>query len=447
MRKFFYIFIGLLCVCLVSCENNSQTTTVKSSVAKLSAFKFASNDSIPGLAKAVFTIEERLDTGLVWNKDSMLYGTRLDTVVPKFTFAATPGSATLRLPDTTVSLTGYDTLDFTKQPIYLTIRSQDNSTTKTYEIRATVHQADPDLYMWEPLNTVGVYPKDDSEQRVLEWKNMFLMIASNGFEISAFRSPDAITWTSLSAPTGLPAGTRVRQMISDGNTLYYAQDSTVYTCTDGVAWNAHKVSHAVQTMIMYWNEQVWVLIEKDARYELAIYEGDSLRLTGLQPEGEFPISDFATVVFNSASERQRAMVIGGFAENGKSLNTRWNFEYSRHFAQNNGYRMQEFSIDRPSFTSLTGVSIISYNGELQLFGGVDDKMTYFGRDIWISQDEGLNWIKADTAKNQLPEAYQARQKQTAIVRDNYIYLFGGQDATTTYSDVYRGRLNSINWDN
>ena len=74
-------------------------------------------------------------------------------------------------------------------------------------------------------------------------------------------------------------------------------------------------------------------------------------------------------------------------------------------------------------------------------------MTYLGRDIFISENEGLTWTAADTTKNQLPEVYQARQKQTAIVRDNYIFLFGGQDSHITYSDVYRGRLNSIDWDN
>ena len=67
------------------------------------------------------------------------------------------------------------------------------------------------------------------------------------------------------------------------------------------------------------------------------------------------------------------------------------------------------------------------------------------RIILISNDEGLTWTKADTAKNQLPAVYQARQKQNAIVRDNNIYLFGGQDTETTHSDVYKGRLNSIDW--
>ena len=91
------------------------------------------------------------------------------------------------------------------------------------------------------------------------------------------------------------------------------------------------------------------------------------------------------------------------------------------------------------------MSVVWYDDKLLLFGGVDKDMSYFGRDILVSTDEGLNWTKADTTKNQLPEVYQARQKQTAIVRDNDIYLFGGQDARTTYSDVYRGRLNSIDW--
>ena len=433
MKHFLYIIMGLMVVIMTGCDNNTNTTTL-SSVAQLKAFSFAKNDSFPGLAAAVFTIDERLDTGLVWNKDSMLYGTRLDSVVPRFTFATTPGAAFLTFPDTTVVLTGYDTLDFNPRPIYLTLRSADKSTTKVYEIRPSVHRIDPDLYTWTQL-TASVYPEDDSEQRVVELGADFVMVVSNGFELRVFRSADGAEWSSPAVPTGLPAGTRVRQIISDGNTLYYGQDNAVYTSTDAVTWTAHNVSYDVRTMLLYWNEQVWALTGDEGNYELATYANGALTLTGLRPDGLFPVSDFASVTFHSPSLRERAMIIGGFAENGQSLNTRWNLEYSRHTPENNGYRLQEFSIDRPSFKSLTGISVIDYNGQLLLFGGVDDKMTYYGRDILISDDEGLNWYAADTAKNQLPEVYQARQKQTAIVRNNDIYLFGGQDKQTTFSDV------------
>ena len=251
--------------------------------------------------------------------------------------------------------------------------------------------------------------------------------------------------TGPDAVSGLPAGTKVRQIISDGTTLYYGQGNAVYTSTDATTWTANTTTYNVVTMLLYWNERAWALTGENEDYELAYMDGTTLTLSGLKPENSmFPVSDFATVTFQSPSLRDRAMIIGGFAENGLSLNTRWNLEYSEHIEGQ--YRMQEFSIDRPSFTALTGVSVISYNDQLLMFGGVDADMTYFGRDILISLDEGLNWTKADTAKNQLPAVYKARQKQTAIVRNNNIYLFGGQDQTTTYSDVYCGRLNSIEWE-
>lgn len=443
MKHFLYILVSLATITLCACKTKSGSNSSTSSVAKLSAFGFAKNDSMPGLAAAVFTIDERIDTGLVWNKDSILYGTSLERVVPKFTFAATPSAAWINLADTICYLTGYDTLDFTKLPIYLSVRSYDRTTTKVYEIRPTVHQVDPDLYTWEQL-TKSIYGQDDSEQRALPLNDLFVLIKSNGFALHVYQSADGISWTDQGEPTGLPAGTKVRQMISDRSHLYYAQDDKIYTSLDAVTWTALDAAYPVITMLLYWNDRAWALVENEG-YELAYVDADTLALSGLRPNGDFPISEFASVCFQSASLRERAMIIGGFAENGKSLNTRWNLEFSAHPSPKGTYRMEEFSIDRPAFKSLTGISVIWYNNQLLLFGGVDENMNYYGRDILISTDEGLNWNLADTTKNQLPEVYQARQKQTAIVRDGYIYLFGGEDAATTYSDVYRGRLNSIDW--
>ena len=82
-----------------------------------------------------------------------------------------------------------------------------------------------------------------------------------------------------------------------------------------------------------------------------------------------------------------------------------------------------------------------------MFGGVDADMQYLGRDILVSNDEGLTWTAADSVKNSLPDVYNARQKQSVLVRDNAIYVFGGEQQDRTFSDVYRGKLNSIDWDN
>lgn len=445
MKRFLYISLIFTLFVLCSCEKSTSTSSQNRSLAQLTRFAFAAADSMPGLAKAQFTIKELLDTGLIENADSMLYGTSLKRVVPRFTFASTPDAAYLTFPDGIYVLTGSDTLDFTKDPIYLTIRSADKSNTKVYRIKPNVHQADPDLYEWNLLNA-GVYGEDDSEQRVLEFGGDFLMIASTGYSINMYRSPDGESWSDLGSPTGLPAGTKVRQIVSNGNSLFYGQDSMMYISTDAVNWTGTKTKHPIVTTLLYWNKEVWSLTTNDSlQYELATWSGDSLLMSGLVPGDEFPVSDFGSVSFLSSSMRERAMIIGGFAENGSSLNTRWNIEYSTHIKENRGYRLQEFSMENAPFQSLTGLSVIWYNNQLQLFGGVDEKMTYLGRDFLISTNEGLTWTKADTTKNRLPDVYQARQKQSVIVRDNTIYLFGGQDAQTTHSDVYKGRLNSIDW--
>ena len=450
MRKFFYILIALFVIGLTACDDSSSSSTTPSSVAQLTAFAFAANDSMPGLGAAVFTVEERLDSGLVWNKDSILYGTRLDSVVPRFTYAATPDAAWLTLPDTTCALTGYDTLDFTKGPIYLSIRSADKANTKTYEIRATVHQIDPDLYNWTRLTPSMYAPGDphatgDLEQQIVELGTDFVLLSSNGFTLRAYRSPDGENWTHTGVPAGLPAGTNVRRIISSADSLYYAQDNTVYTSADALTWKKHTVPQNVITALMYWNRQIWLLVEDAQGYELATWQNGQVVPTQLRPNRPFPVSDYATVCFRNPSLRERAVIIGGFAEDGTALHTLWNLEYSGHTPENNGYRMQEFSVDRSISGGLTGASVVAYNNQLLMFGGVDENSNLMGRDIFISYNEGLSWTVADTTKNRLPEGYQARQKQTAVVRDNCIYVFGGQDGSNTYRDVYKGRLNSIDW--
>ena len=441
--KRFLPLIGLILIGLAGCDDKTSTTT-KSSVAQLTAFSFTANSKYPGLAAASFKVEERLDTGLVHNLDSIMYGTPLDSVVPKFTFAATPGSAVMQTPDTTIVLGGSDTINFEKQPLYLTVKSQDGKNTKVYELRAYVHQVDPDLYHWEQLCPQVL--TDNSEQRVVALGNRFVLVSNNGFRTSAYISTDGITWSDRQMPSGLPDGCHVRRIISDGSTLYYADSLTLYTSADALSWMASDYTGSgfcIRNMLMTWNDTVWAIVEDSQGLVLAKMQDNTLKPTALRPRSDFPVSDFATVCFENAAGRARAMVVGGRAKSGAVLNSRWNLEFSPVV----GYRMQNFSIDRPAFADLTGASVIWYNHQLLMFGGVDADMQYLGRDILVSNDEGLTWTAADSAKNSLPDVYNARQKQSVLVRDNAIYVFGGEQQDRTFSDVYRGKLNSIDWNN
>ena len=157
----------------------------------------------------------------------------------------------------------------------------------------------------------------------------------------------------------------------------------------------------------------------------------------LRPDGDFPVRDFATVCFESSSLRQRAMILGGVDKHGEEMNSRWCLEYSTHPLDQKGiYRVQDFSEGRDQFAPVSGAAVVAYKKQLLLFRH---------SHIMVSTDEGLNWTKADSTKNRLPETLRSRQYQTAIVHDKNIYLFGGQSELIVHSDVCRGRLNSIDW--
>ena len=155
----------------------------------------------------------------------------------------------------------------------------------------------------------------------------------------------------------------------------------------------------------------------------------------------FPVSDFAALSFHSSSERPRGMIVGGRTIDGTAVNTRWNLEYELSA----GYRMVDFSIEQPSFNTLTGVSIVQYDNRLLMFGGVDNDLEWRS-DLLYSDDEGMNWYQPDTASNRLPDTYTARQNAAVVVDDQQnIYVIGGQSLTSSYSDVYRGYLNQLKW--
>lgn len=444
MRRFLSIFCIIGVVCMVSCKKNSSTTTL-SSVAQLTTFSFAAVDSLPGLAEARFTVKEMLDTGFVYNEDSIRYGTPLTKVVPKFTFAATPSSATLTLPDTSIALSGSDTINLTRQPAYLTVVSQDGTNTKVYRIEAYVHTMDPYLWMWKRLSA-DIYT-GDFESQALPLGEQFVLFTNNGFRNHVLCSTDGAAWTDKGEPT-LPTGCRVRGIISDTTTLYYTEQNVLYTSTDGQTWTSTDyttASYRLLSMLMVFDGKVWLVIEQtDGSLYLATVSETTVTPTEIALDEDFPIDNFATVCFTSASNRARALVLGGYSRMGASLNSRWSLE-AYHHGTVDSLRVKNLTIEQPAFTSLTGAAMVWYGDQLMLFGGINADAKLQSAACLVSTDEGMTWSEPDTAKFKMPAEYGIRQKQSAIVRNNNVYLFGGQNGTQTYSDVYSGRLNSIDW--
>jgi hypothetical protein len=449
MRQLIFTLLTLAII-LIACE--TPTTIPTSEENEVQRFTFYEDTLNPGLTQATYKIKHRTlpDTGLIYCEDSLKFGTHLDSVVPYITYKATPGSATFYLPNDTIISTGYDTLDLTQKPVYLQVLASDMTSERWYRIEVHAHQINPDLYVWEKL-VDNIFSPQNCETKAFYINNQFVLYVNNGLSTQVYTSSDAKVWNKANTPTGIPTPCFVKDILQHNDTLYYIDKDQLFRSVDQLTWTVTDYSAASFepiNMLLSYHEKAWCIIQDRTTQKLilATIQGDNIEPcthirgynNGVLPD-DFPISDFAATAFESSSERPRAMIVGGRDINGKPVNSRWNLEY---LPTEKKYRLKNFSISQPTFHTLTGASIIQYNGQLMMFGGIDNDLEW-NSNILYSDDEGMNWYVPDTVCNQLPIEYESRQNQSVIVNQKSIYLIGGQSHTASFSDVYRGRLNSL----
>lgn len=452
MQRFFYI-IALIAVLFIACDNGEEVINL-STENRVNSFTFYEDTLNPGLTEATFKIEHRNlpDTGRIYSLDSLRFGTCLDSVKPYATYKITPSSAIYYTPDTTLISTGADTLNFSRGPIYLFVQAADTAYKRWYRIDIHVHTADPNLYVWKKIKD-EIFAPQNCETKAFYSNGMISLFVNNGFSTTIYQSTDGATWKQAGSPTGLPTPCQVRDILKMGDTLYYIANNKLYTSTDLFQWSETDFSgrdYSLVNMLVEFDSQAWCILQDNNTQDLllGVVNGTDIQpadsVYGLQGNilpKTFPVSDFAALPFQSTSERPRAMIVGGRTIDGTPVNTRWNLE----FEASAGYRMVDFSIEQPSFNTLTGASIIQYNNHLVMFGGIDNDLEWRS-DILYSDDEGMNWYLPDPAQNKLPDSYTSRQNSSIVVDEHQnIYIIGGQSLATSYSDVYRGYLNELKW--
>lgn len=429
--------IGMLCALFVlnSCLNKEYTTVETSDNATVLSLKFDENDSIPHLDEAEFIIDN--DNNLIYNKDSLPYQTRIDSVFPSFTFASTAGAA-LIVDGDTMYLTGNDTVDFTVQPVKLINYASDGIHFKEYDIYVNVHQVEPELFVWTQL-CEAVYQHEGSSQKALQKDGAFYVLVSSGLKNYLYVSEDASQWQAH-AVEGLPQNMDFRQALVFNGKFYVASAGKLYASDDASVWNETSHSDYEFVNLLYvFNDELWAVV-RNVQTGAITFAGSRDAQTWMEgvalPE-KFPMSDYAAFTFESRTGKAKAMVMGGITAEGVVCNTRWCTE--------DGSLWVDYSVEQPEFGSLSGAAVVYYADRLLMFGGVDANNQLFEGPILESYDEGLHWAAPDTTLNKLPDTYAVRTNQSAFVYGTSIYLFGGRTRTQVFSDMWKGKLNKMDF--
>ena len=448
----FSISILVLSSCLGTTE-----TALPSSDATFVSLTFKANDSIPNLNTAVFTL---IDTTIT-NVDSLPYATRIDSVYPTFTFKSSSGAILFFKPGTknkkdTIGISGKDTVDFTL-PVTVKNLASDAVAYKFYAIKVNVHKVSPETYIWSKVNyDVPML----SNQKAIVLNDKVLYFSSDGASVQLNISNNGWSLNSAIAVNGLPADISLRNMTLFAGKLYLTKnDEKIYSSSNGTDWTVKSISdYNFKSLLFELNGKLLAVLQSkvnNTKYYFANSTDAITWVTSVEIPSKFPISDFAALSFTSRSGKAKGIVIGGKDISGNALRTNWNTENGSYWVNFRAdYQPESISLD----TLEQGASIIEYDNKLLFFGMRSDTIVNHFR---VSLDEGFTWKAPDTLYNRLPITYKPRNYQSVVVlkqkkystsdskqiieESNRIFIFGGKNGSTIYSDVWTGKLNRKNF--
>lgn len=473
----FILFIALVSA-FSACSWLDTTTTDPSSNAGFVSLKFASNDSIPGLGTAAFTLEwdDLLHDSVIVNLDSLPFKTKINKVIPTFSFHSSAG-AYVYLTDTlglntisdSILLKGTDTLNFNRVVKIKNIAANEVNF-RVYPIKVNVHKVEPKLYQWNKIAD-DIYSNSGNVQKAVYFKNTFFLYVCSETNNYLYTSTDGKAWTNKTTSLKNPSlNCNIRGITEFNSKLYMlGPDAKIYSTADGYEWTAQngdisESNYKFQQLLFVLNGKLWSVLKSNTgdTYRFANSSDAKTWLVYNQIPSDFPISDFSALTFASRTNKPKALVAGGYNASGQLLKNVWSTE--------NGSYWVDFSTENSTLGPIAGASIIAYDSKLLLFGGVRQNQSIIDSTSYlISIDEGLSWSRPDSLYNCLrqmnisstgdttyvnytPRAYVSavnvvKDHSSLGYSDYLIYLIGGvnPDKTVVYKDVWLGKLNSLSF--
>ena len=413
----------------------------------ISSFSLQS-DSVLGLENVKFTIDQV--NGLIYNKDSMPYGTEINWKVicnVKFEYDIFPSAIEVLQAATgdSAAWNTKDSLDF-RDYVRLDVFSQDKKYMKRYFAQLNIHQQAPDSMAWSWFSG-RLLGKAIQEQKVIEQDNYFWMYvrSSNGYEL--YRTPvvDKRTWTPESL-TGFNEKNISLQQITEYEGIWYipASDGSLYYSINKTEWEIADSSPVVKTLlgVINGNETgksssvLAAIIQEENTLNFATMNANKQWEKGVVVPEKFPVTGFGVTSYET-SFYWHLVIAAGKDINGRLSNAIWETMNGLIWVCSTDERYA-------SFEKREGVIVTHYDDKMFLIGGINASNTA-ERDILYSQDRGITWALADSLMY-FPESFRARGYASVIVdKDNFLHLFGGKEnnSANMLDELWSGRINRL----
>lgn len=435
---FLTLFFGAVIFFVTSCDKKIVDENLDKTI--INGFYFAKNDSFPSIGNTVFYVnadtafsyQGHSYTGMIKNRDSMLYGTCLDTVSPvilvTYSVSHIKMLYTQAEKEQTQVYSDNDTLPFT-HPVTLEVTSKDQKHTQRYLVQANVHQIDHELYVWNEKEYPPV-SEDVVGEKAFFFKGRIFFFIKNSSSINLYTRSNAEENWKMETLVGLSSDSDIETMVCTGKEFYLIAENTLYNSTDGVNWTSKSLSGTFSKTLFHIDDDVFALKQEGDKNYIAksTDKGDSWSVMQNSPSA-LPTDGFSYLSRSMPSGKTQCTII---SNNGI-------------FATENG----EYWITLPNSASRnspqrTFATAFFYDHKLFLFGGLEKGE--MSQKLIFSSDYGMTWNNADkkTDAFSLNEDLQSSQKTSIVVDDvnHDIYILGGQNVNGEFlKKVWKGKKN------
>ncbi|MDR1880425.1 MAG: DUF6242 domain-containing protein [Tannerellaceae bacterium] len=408
------------------------------------------NDSVAGLSKVVFTIDQL--NGRIFNLDSMPFGTKLENAVCTLEYVIGVAGTQVMQEATgdTIWWNGTDSLNFSK-PVKFVTTAYDLITTKTYIAQVNIHQVQPDTMIWEKYagrltgqavdeQAVTICPYDGQEAYFLYVKPA---APDKGYELYFSPVTDARTWTALPL-AGLPSSDMRISQFTEYESIYYMPSSAgaLYKSGNGRDWELVQNAPVVRSLLgavdkgVRQSSALAVVAERDGALLFAAMDKDGQWRYGEAVPAGFPLSGFGHIRYHSMYY-EYLMVVAGLNAGLQPTNHAWATANATEW-------VLLTNSDLEFFEKKEGVMLTRYDDKFYLIGGIN-AAGEASKEIHYSIDNGVSWAPIDSMVV-LPEEYKARGYASVHVdKDNYMLIFGGKTGKQAQplDELWRGRINRL----
>lgn len=478
---YFMVFM-LLAMTVASCNKKDEPSTNTDSeyssysytTTLVSAFSLKANTKIvDGLDSVSFAIDQ--ERGLIYNADSLPYGTRINALCVNVTTASTVATKEFIVKngtvqrDTTITYrsNSSDSIDFTGD-VTLRVTSRDGQHTRDYKVKVNVHKQEPDVIVWNQASRRDLPNASStltaSKTVMLNGDFMCLVNDNGSYVLSTSEDPLAGTWskTVISFPfapnvSSFTATPQALYILDEVGELYSSNDNGASWTSCGVEWNAIIGAYDDRILGVKNDGTSWVHDEYPHREGFV-----STKISDI-----FPVSGMSQLVMasNEWTANQQAMCAGGVLATGELTNAVWGYD-----GENWGL-VSNTSDELPALSDATLFSYYTY-GKTSTSASPVKRVTWMvvggkladgklNTTTFISRNQGINWSWGEDGV-QLPATIPAFSGAQIFVFDrtisasaprlnaynpghvtpaaewdcSYLYLFGGYAANG-------GALNSV----